>query len=327
MRPFPELDLIEKVTHRLKRLGLPFDRYTLDHIEYRNKKYPIQAFVLGSKKPEAPTFGLFGGVHGLEKIGSHVILNYLNSLAYRYSLNDYIRTKLESVRIVSIPMVNPVGVHFDKRGNGKGVDLMRNAPTEAVGKLVPFASGHRISPKIWWYRGQEGHLEKESKALIDFVREYMFSSELSMALDVHSGFGKKDRLWYPYGKTTEDFPLESRALSFKRLMKLTNPFHVYTVEKQSDAYLIHGDLWDHMFDLQHSNSKYQGDFLPWTLEMGSWNWVKKNPLQLIYALGMFHPMKPHRVKRTMRRHWWLLDYFTNYVVNGGALYDQERDAA
>ncbi len=317
MEFFPELDQIEKVTKRLKRQGVPFERNTLAQIEHKGKKYPIQGFVIGSKNPEAPTLGLYGSVHGLEKIGTHVILNYLNSLAFRYSLNLYIRKKFESFRIVSIPMVNPYGVKHNKRGNMNGVDLMRNSPVKAIGKTLPFLSGHRISPRIWWYRGEENKMEQESLALINFVKEQMFSSEFSMALDLHSGFGLRDRLWYPYSKAVGIFPLEHEARNLKRTMKLINPFHIYKIEPQSDSYLIHGDLWDHMFDLHFLDSKYKGFFLPWTLEMGSWNWIKKNPFQIFSQKGWFYPMKLHRVNRVMRRHWWLLDFYTNFIANGG----------
>lgn len=317
MKPFPELVQIDKITNRLQRLGVPFERNVLSTVDYKGVEYPVHGFVIGSKNPEAPTFGMFGGVHGLEKIGTHVILNYLNSLAFRCSLNSFVRKKFESVRIITIPMVNPVGVLFNKRGNGNGVDLMRDGPTEAIGKTIPLGSGHRVSPKIWWYRGEENKLEKESETLINFVKEQMFSSEFSMALDVHSGFGMKDRLWYPYSKTKEPFPLVREALAVKRTMNLINPFHVYQIEPQADSYLIHGDLWDHMFDLQYHDPKYTGTFLPWTLEMGSWNWIKKSPFQMFSQTGWFHPIKPHRVKRVMRRHWWLLDFYTNLVANGG----------
>jgi hypothetical protein len=36
--------------------------------------------------------------------------------------------------------------------------------------------------------------------------------------------------------------------------------------------------------------------------MGSWNWVRKNPLQFLSAAGSFNPVKDHRLKRTLRRH-------------------------
>lgn len=317
MKPFPELELIEKITYKLNKLKVGFEREILNHIEYKGEKYPVHGFVLGSKDPSAPTFGLFGGVHGLEKIGTHIILNYMRSLAYRHSVDSFFRKKLETMRFVCIPMINPVGVRFSKRGNGNGVDLMRNSPTVATGKTIPLGSGHRLSNKLWWYQGKEGVLEAESKILINFVKEQMFASEFSMALDVHSGFGVRDRLWYPYSKVRDAFPLEGEARNFKRGLKLTNPFHAYQVEPQGDSYLIHGDLWDYLFDMQYADPNYTGVFLPWTLEMGSWSWVKKNPMQLLTPTGMFHPIKPHRVRRTMRRHWSLFDFYTNFIVNGG----------
>jgi len=317
LKAFPELLLIEKITRKLDKLGVDFERSVLTEVEYKGSKYPIHGFVMGSKDPKAPTIGIFGGVHGLEKIGTHIILNYMRSLAYRGTVNSFFRETLQSMRFVSIPMLNPVGVRFNKRGNGNGVDLMRNSPTVATGKTIPIGSGHRISPKIWYYQGKEGVLEQESKALIDFVSEHMFASEFSMALDVHSGFGSRDRLWYPYSKVRNAFPLEGEATNFKRAMKLTNPFHTYQVEAQGDSYLIHGDLWDHLFDMQYENPEHTGMFMPWTLEMGSWSWVKKNPFQLFAANGLFHPIKPHRIKRTMRRHWWLLDFYVNFVANHG----------
>jgi hypothetical protein len=48
--------------------------------------------------------------------------------------------------------------------------------------------------------------------------------------------------------------------------------------------------------------------LPLTLEMGSWNWVRKNPFQLFSSHGLFHPTKPHRVKRVLRSHLILFEF-------------------
>jgi hypothetical protein len=48
-------------------------------------------------------------------------------------------------------------------------------------------------------------------------------------------------------------------------------------------------------------------FLPLTLELGSWAWVRKNPRQLTAARGWFDPIVPHRVRRTLRRHLPLFD--------------------
>ena len=49
-------------------------------------------------------------------------------------------------------------------------------------------------------------------------------------------------------------------------------------------------------------------FLPLTLEMGSWLWVKKNPRQLFSRRGIFNPLIAHRQQRVLRRHLPLLDF-------------------
>lgn len=49
-------------------------------------------------------------------------------------------------------------------------------------------------------------------------------------------------------------------------------------------------------------------FLPLTLEMGSWLWVKKNPRQLFSRHGIFNPLIGHRLQRVLRRHLSWLDF-------------------
>jgi len=66
------------------------------------------------------------------------------------------------------------------------------------------------------------------------------------------------------------------------------------------------DLWDHLHDRRRAVCG--GVLLPLTLEMGSWTWVRKNPAQILSSLGRFNPTKPHRHRRTLRRHLPLLDF-------------------
>src|SRR5690606_39261290 len=119
-----------------------------------------------------------------------------------------------------------------------------------------------------------GKLEKEAETLIRFVEEEMFPSRLSLALDVHSGFGVKDQIWYPYAGSKKKFPREEEALGLKKLLDRTYPHHIYKFEAQSVNYLNHGDLWDYIF--HRFEEKEKGLFLPLTLELGSWSWVRKN---------------------------------------------------
>jgi hypothetical protein len=135
-------------------------------------------------------------------------------------------------------------------------------------------------------------------------------------LDIHSGFGFHDQIWYPYAKCKDKFPREREALNIKSLLDLTYPNHIYKYEPQSKNYLTHGDLWDYLFD--HHLTSFDQDqklYLPLTLELGSWNWIKKNPLQFFSKLGLFHPLKEHRHARIMRRHLLLLDFLIRLVRN------------
>ena len=56
-------------------------------------------------------------------------------------------------------------------------------------------------------------------------------------------------------------------------------------------------------------------FLPLTLEMGSWLWVKKNPRQLFSRHGIFNPLIDHRQQRVLRRHLPLLDFTTRAAAS------------
>jgi hypothetical protein len=80
------------------------------------------------------------------------------------------------------------------------------------------------------------------------------------------------------------------------------------VEPQSLQYLAHGDLWDHLY--LKSLAKSERIFLPLTLEMGSWLWVKKNPRQLFSRHGIFNPLIEHRQQRVLRQHQSLLEFLS-----------------
>ena len=193
---------------------------------------------------------------------------------------------------------------------------MRNAPVDAVNP-IPLFSGHRFSHWLPYYRGKAGEpMELENQTLEAFIDKYHFSSSYSVALDIHSGFGFRDQIWYPYAKSTENFPQEKEALSLLKLFQETVPHHVYKIEPQSKNYVVNGDVWDYFFD-KHYHAADRGNriFLPLTLELGSWTWIKKNPFQIFGKTGLFNPIKKHRFSRTMRRHLLLLDFLRRVVKN------------
>jgi hypothetical protein len=120
-------------------------------------------------------------------------------------------------------------------------------------------------------------------------------------------------LWYPYARTREAPPDLPHITALARLLDDTLPNHVYRVEQTARVYTIRGDLWDHLYDRRRAVGG--GVLIPMTLEMGSWSWVRKNPLQGLSTHGRFNPVKPHRLRRTLRRHLPLLEFLLHACVS------------
>lgn len=319
------LSEIKQIESRLLALGSRVQSEVIAVSESEDVRFPIHKITFGSKDPAAPTLGFVGGVHGLERIGAQVCLALFNSVSELAQWDRNFQRTLESMRLFFIPTVNPVGIFNKTRSNPRGVDLMRNAPINADNPNR-FLGGHRISPKLPWYRGIEGApMELESQALVDAVKREIQDSELAITLDIHSGFGLRDRLWFPYAKTLKPFPELDLMYSLNTLLERTYPHHFYQVEPQAQNYTTHGDLWDYLYD-QHRGLERGKKYLPLCLEMGSWLWVKKNPWQLFRPEGPFNPMIGHRHKRTLRRHNTLMEFLIRAVDSpeSWAQYNQEQ---
>jgi hypothetical protein len=283
-------------------------REILVEIRHGGEVWPIESIELGSEDPSAPTLLLVAGVHGLERIGVQVVLTYLDSIAKGLEWDTLLASALEQVRLILIPVLNPSGYARFTRSNANGVDLMRNAPVDSPEAAAAWRlyRGHRLSPRLPWYRG-DGPMEAEARALCDFVERKLFGSSFVLSVDVHSGFMGPDRLWFPYAKSQEAISDVAEVTALKRLLDRTQPHHRYRIEPQSTQYTTHGDLWDYLYD-RYRSARPDGLFLPFTLELGASSWLRKNPLQAFRALGLFHPIKPHRVERVLRRHGQLFDF-------------------
>jgi hypothetical protein len=311
----PELKQIEKIGASQSDL-VTFE--TLDVVHHKKEDFPIYSLKLGTDDKTKPTLAFFGGVHGLERVGTHVIISFLKNVLQRTSWDKDFRRIFDDFRLVTIPLINPAGMAHYRRSNANGIDLMRNAPVEASGEHTTWLiSGHRYGSYLPWYRGQiDQPMEKENQAVVKFCQDELYQANVSISLDLHSGFGLSDRVWYPYAKTDEAFPLLKEVLSLEHLFCRTYPHHVYIIEPQAKQYMTHGDLWDYLFDDYFLKNKDTDKiYIPLTLEMGSWNWVKKNPTQVFSLLGLFNPMKEHRFSRTMRRHLYFMEFLMRAVKN------------
>jgi hypothetical protein len=151
-------------------------------------------------------------------------------------------------------------------------------------------------------------MEVENQAVCAVVNAELLSRSFSLAVDCHSGFGATDRIWFPYAHTRAPIGHLAEVHALKEIFAGSHNHHRYIFEPQSAQYLAHGDLWDYLYQ-QACN---QGDciFLPLTLEMGSWLWVKKNPRQLFSRHGMFNPLIEHRQQRVLRQHQQFLDFLS-----------------
>lgn len=281
----------------------------LTHVQAGGASLPVHVLTLGNPDPNLPGIGYFGGVHGLERIGARVLLVFLKGLLNRLKWDPLLHRQLELLRMVFIPLVNPGGMWNNTRCNPAGVDLMRNAPLDAREKAPFLLRGQRYSANLPWYRGPAGAaMEPEAQALEQVVMAELTARPFSLALDCHSGFGVRDRIWFPYAHTVTPFPHLAEVHALKELFAQTYPSHDYLFEPQSRHYLAHGDLWDHFHLRARAAAEGNRVFLPLTLEMGSWLWVKKNPRQLFSRQGLFNPGSGHRLQRILRRHLLWLDF-------------------
>lgn len=302
---FPEWLELSRLSKELHGFGKTF---LIGNSTSEGRSFPLIGFEFGSEDPQAPVLILTGGVHGLERIGSQVVLSWMHLFSEMLLWDDLIKLSLEKMRIAFFPIVNPWGILKQTRSNPNGVDLMRNSPIEATENPTWLVAGHRISPRIPWYRGVENQLEPEALALIQFAKKEISNSRFALSIDFHSGFGTKDQLWFPYANSTQPFSHLTELHAFKNLFEKTHPHHFYEIEPQARHYTTHGDLWDFIYSEFLKLKNPEMTYLPLALEMGSWMWVKKNPLQILSALGPFNPMVPHRQKRILRRHNTLFDF-------------------
>jgi hypothetical protein len=305
---------------------------TLCQVTTGERSFDVHAITLGNPDPALPAVGFFGGVHGLERIGAEVVLACLRSLVRRLRWDTSLHQILEGLRIVLVPLVNPGGLWRGTRANPQGIDLMRNAPVECTEGAAFLLGGQRLSAGLPWYRGGVGNLmQPEAQALCDFVTAELLVRDFAISIDCHSGFGLADRLWFPHAHTTSPIEHLPELHALSRLLDDSLLHHRYLFEPQSRQYLAHGDLWDHLY--LRAAAEPQRTFLPLTLEMGSWLWVKKNPRQLFSRLGIFNPLIGHRQQRVLRRHVALLDFAMRAAYSyrrwlpGGISRDEQRACA
>ncbi|MCX7632504.1 MAG: M14 family zinc carboxypeptidase [Turneriella sp.] len=281
---------------------LDFSSTTLDGL-----RFPIYLLEIGKKKAFGrDTVTLVSGVHGLETIAIRIHLDILRSMLDPH--NPLFSPALFSgkLAIYSIPILNPAGVALQTRANARGVDLNRNSGIEAE-KAVPFFGGQSLSPKLPYFRGKT--LQRETRALYRFLREQLWPiSGIHTVLDLHSGYGRQSYLWWPYSFSNRRVP---NAAVFGQIgADLAEKYPSYRIGPMASSYQTHGDLWDRAlldFEKAKAESRVAKEnlFLPLTLEIGTWEEIRKNPLRLVKKQKIFNPPQQNR-KMYIREHRQIL---------------------
>ncbi|AOY89774.1 zinc carboxypeptidase [Marinobacter salinus] len=307
----PEMVQLERILAEAPEL---VTASVVGRIPLRGLSLPIYRADIGSSSPDVPAVLLVGGVHGLERIGSQVVMAWLESVLARTRWDESLRQLLKKVRITVLPILNPGGMYLNQRSNPQGVDLMRNAPITAQDRSAFMLGGQRLSSKLPWYTGDpEQGMEPENQVLESVIRELLPGRPFSVALDCHSGFGWQDQIWFPYAYRRRPMRRIESMMALKLTWEKAYPNHDYRFEPQSRHYLTHGDLWDYFY--KEINRENSGVFLPLTLEMGSWRWIRKRPRQLLRLDGLFNPLAPHRHKRVLRSHLTWIDFLVNAAAS------------
>lgn len=120
-RCLPEMALLEElICEHAKQLKVR----TLALIEHQSDsqhhQLPIYSLQFGSDNPDAPTLAFVGGVHGVERIGTRLLLTFLSSLLKRLTWDRGLNYELQHLRLVFCPLLNPSGMALGQRSNPQG---------------------------------------------------------------------------------------------------------------------------------------------------------------------------------------------------------------
>ncbi|TGL20513.1 DUF2817 domain-containing protein [Leptospira bourretii] len=274
-------------------------------------RFPIYVLEIGKESAiKRNVAGLVAGVHGLETIGIRVLLDFLDDLFARKTSELYREIKDGELGIVCIPILNPGGVAMKRRSNPNGVDLMRNSGVEAV-KAPFFFGGHKISNVFPYYRGNI--LQAESRVLDRFYSEYFLPAKNTMipVIDIHSGFGAVDHVWWPYAGTHDQCVDESLFQKIANHLTTRLNHILYRFGPQSETYTTHGDLWDRLYNefqkTKELSPTKDSRFLPLTLEIGTWSDIQLDPWKVFRKRGIFNPARESKKESIISHRKFLTD--------------------
>ncbi|GBF51203.1 zinc carboxypeptidase-related protein [Leptospira ryugenii] len=312
LRGLRRLNRYEKRILDLVRLG--GDLVRIKQLGFSSKtqegfRFPIHMLEIGKEKAiKKNPVGMVAGVHGLETVGIRILLDFLEYILYKKSPGYVSEIANGKIGLVVIPIVNPGGVALKSRSNPSGVDLMRNSGVEAESAPILFG-GQNWTSKLPYYRGKT--LEPESRAVFRYINQYFYHVKDSIlpVIDIHSGFGTIDHVWWPYARTKKECVDTALFEKIASYMVELRRHKRYKFGPQSETYTTHGDLWDRFYDHFQEKFSHTGSrFLPFTLEVGTWSDIKENPSKLFRKRGIFNPAKENKFETIVTYRDFLRDF-------------------
>ncbi|MCB1177934.1 MAG: carboxypeptidase [Leptospiraceae bacterium] len=304
LRGLRRVNRYENRLFKLTKLG--GKKVRLNQLGYSRKtkegfRFPIYGLEIGKPSSfEKNVVGFVAGVHGLETIGIRILFDFLEHLLYPGNKSFLPELHSGKLGIACIPILNPGGVVLKSRANPAGVDLMRNSNVEAE-KPVKFFGGQSFSAKLPYFRGKA--IQPENRVLLNFVKKYFYplNQNIIPVLDIHSGFGTIDNVWWPYAYTKDKCPDDSLYSKLSKILK-DDCYHLHLkYGPQSEIYTTHGDIWDKIYLEFQEKSNNSSKLLPWTLEVGTWSDIKSDPWKIFRKRGIFNPSQ-------MNKHTYIKNY-------------------
>ncbi len=186
------IDLSETMDYEaIERYILNLDRYKgvevsiIGNSEQGRKIYMVKVDLGSEQAPAAdkPVIMLTGNVHAREFAGADYMVKFLNDTIKRAAEDPYVRSLLESVTIVAVPLVNPDGREMiidggngKQKSNANGVDLNRAMPSVNAGQHaagVELYKNFSSEPGPDFFSGDNLGSEIETQAMIKWFNYYV----------------------------------------------------------------------------------------------------------------------------------------------------------
>ena len=94
---FPELEQVEAILQEDNAMYL--HSQILCRVSHHNDELPVYALTLGNREADVPCVTFVAGVHGLERIGTQVVIAFLEGLLERLKWDRVLAEILQRVRI------------------------------------------------------------------------------------------------------------------------------------------------------------------------------------------------------------------------------------